>query len=52
MDERQRIAKSNEPYLKSQGLAYSTNIRWIYKPTFDEKSKLVFYSYEVSWSDG
>ena len=52
MDEMQRIAKSNEPYLKSQGLAYSTNIKWIYKPTFDEKSKLVFYSYEVSWSDG
>ena len=52
MDEMQRIAKSNEPYLKSQGLAYTTNIKWIYKPTFDEKSKLVFYSYEVSWSDG
>ena len=52
MDEMQRIAKSNVQYLKSQGLSYTTDIKWIYKPTFDEKSKLVFYSYEVSWSDG
>ena len=52
MDEMQRIAKLNEEYLKSQGLSYTTDIKWIYKPTFDEKSKLVFYSYEVSWSDG
>ena len=52
MNEMQRIAKSNEQYLKSQGLSYTTDIKWIYKPTFDEKSKLVFYSYEVSWSDG
>ena len=52
MDEMQRIAKSNVKYLKSQGLSYTTDIKWIYKPTFDEKSKLVFYSYEVSWSDG
>ena len=52
MDEMKKIAKLNEEYLKSQGLSYTTDIKWIYKPTFDEKSKLVFYSYEVSWSDG
>ena len=43
MDEMKKIAKLNEEYLKSQGLSYTTDIKWIYKPTFDEKSKLVFY---------
>ena len=45
-------AKFNKKILKEQGLTYVNDIKWIYKPTFDEKNKIVFYSYEVFWSDG
>jgi len=52
LNQMKEIARHNKEMLKEQGLSYVNDIKWIYKPTFDSKNKIVYYSYEVFWSDG